>query len=477
MSGVSLTGFEIKRFPEIITDLKTDARTVFQDLVPVGDSVDTGDSSTIGRFIALYSPQFSDLWELAQQVYAAFDPNSATGIALDNIVALNGTVRYVASPTTVDVTTWGDTGVSAPLGTQLKALNGDNYVIPGDFTFTIENNIGFIVVLPSVVVGTEYSITITRGSTTTTMVKTAIVGDTPNSILSYFYSQISPNPLYLSSFDGTQLKIEAESIFVPLSVFTNLQPVKIKLRLEAQNQVNGNLPLSANTLTQIATPILGWDSVTNPFAGVPGNEEETDEALRIRFSLNKYISAVNINESLYSALINIPAVQEVRIVENNTGTYDPVFDLPGHSFKPIVLGGDVDAIGQAIWLNQPLGIGSEGNTSVEIIDSQQFPHEIHFERPLAVPIYISMEIESTGSMTAGVEASIKASLVEYFNDMRLGEEVVYSRLFTPINTTPGFQINDLTIGIAPSPTGKVNIPIAYNKYATIDTANIDITIV
>ncbi|MNK14280.1 Baseplate J-like protein [compost metagenome] len=477
MAGVTLTGFEIKRFPEIVTDLKTDAQTVFQDLVPSGDSVDTGDSSTIGRFIALHSPQFSDLWELAQQVYAAFDPNSATGIALDNLVALNGTVRNVASPTSVDVVTWGDNGISIPPGTELRAMNGDNYTIPVDFHFTTEDNIGFVVTLTTVVVGQEYTLAITRGNTTTNLLYEALAGDTPDTVLSYFYSQISTNPLFASSYGSGQLRIESESIYVPLVVFTNLEPLKIKVRVEAVNQVNGDLPLSANTLTQISTPILGWDSVNNPFAGVPGGDEETDEELRIRFSLNKYISAVNINESLYSALVNIPGVQEVRIVENNTGLYDPIYDLPGHSFKPIVLGGDVDSIGAAVWLNQPLGIGSEGNTTVEVIDSQGFPHEIKFERPAAVPIYIDLEIESTGSMTAGAEASIKASLVRYFSNMRLGEEVVYSRLFTPINETPGFQVNSLTIGTDPLVMGMTNITLAYNQYATIDTANIDITVV
>lgn len=477
MAGVSLTGFEIKRFPEIVTDLKTDAKTVFQDLVPAGDSVDTGDSSTLGRFIALYSPQFSDLWELAQQVYAAFDPNSATGIALDNVVALNGTVRYVASPTSVDVVAWGDNGVSVPPGAELRAMNGDNYSVSTDFTFTIEENVGFILTLPVVVEGQEYTLSITRGNTTTSLAYTAEAGDTADDVLAYFYAQIAPNPLFISSYGSGVLRVESESIYVPMVVFTNLQPTKIKLKLDAFNQVNGNLPLSANTLTQISTPVLGWDSVNNPFAGVPGGDEETDEQLRIRFSLNKYISAVNINESLYSALINIAGVQEVRIVENNTDTYDAVYDLPGHSFKPIVLGGDVDAIGAAVWLNQPLGIGSEGNTSVEVVDSQSFPHEIKFERPTAVPIYIDLEIESTGNLAAGADISIKASLVNYFSAMRLGEEVVYSRLFTPINETPGFQVNSLTIGTDPMALGMTNIELAYNEYATIDTANINITIV
>ncbi len=477
MSGVTYTGFEIKRFPEIVSDLKTDAQTVFQDLVTVGDSVDTGDSSTLGRFIALHSPQFSDLWELAQQVYQAFDPNSATGIALDNIVALNGTVRNVASATTADVVAWGDNGVSAPQGTELRALNGDNYTVPADFTFAIEENIGFVVTLPTVIIGHEYTITITRGNTTTSLAYTSVTGDTADSILNEFYGMISGNPLFVCSVGGGQLRIETESIYVPMVVFTNLTPTKIKERIQAVNQATGNLALPANTLTQISTPILGWDSVTNPFAGVPGGDEETDEELRTRFSLNKYISAVNINESLYSALVNIPGVVEVRIVENNTGTYDPVFDLPGHSFKPIVLGGDVDAIGEAVWLNQPLGIGSEGNTSVQVVDSQTFTHEIKFERPEAVPVYIALEIESTGTLAAGAETSIKASLVEYFSKLRLGEEVVYSRLFTPINETPGFQVNSLEIGTDPLALGMTNIALLYNQYATINTDDIDITVV
>lgn len=372
---------------------------------------------------------------------------------------------------------WGDNGVSAPQGTELRAMNGDNYTVPNDFTFTIEENIGFILTLPSVVVGQVYTLGITRGNTTISLEYEAEVGDTPDDVLAYFYSQISPNPLFISSYGAGQLKIESESIYVPLVVFTNMLPTKIKLRLEAVNQVNGNLPLPANTLTQISTPILGWDSVTNPFAGVPGGDEETDEELRIRFSQNKYVSAVNINESLYSALINIAGVQEVRIVENNTNTYDATYDLPGHSFKPIVLGGDVDAIGAAVWLNQPLGIGSEGNTSVEVVDSQNFPHEIKFERPTAVPIYVNLEIESTGTLAAGAEANIKASLINYFSDMSLGESVIYSRLFTPINETPGFQINSLTIGTNPLAMGMSNIDLAYNEYATIDSANINITVV
>lgn len=477
MAGLTEAGFETKRLTEIVTELQSNAQTVFQDLVPVGDIVDTSASSTIGRFINLFGFQFSDLWELAQQVYAAFDPNSSSGIALDNLVALNGTVRRAASSTRADAVVWGNQNVNIPEGVQLKAVNGDEYTIEEGVTLNLSENIGLILTLPSVVTGTTYSLSITRANTTLTYSKTATGSDTVATILNYFYTQISSSAFFNSSVTATELRIESASIYVSLSVVTNFQVNKIKARAKAVNVVTGALPLDANSLNTILTPILGWDSVTNPFIGVVGDEEETDDELRARFSLNKYISAININESLYSALINIDSVQEVRIVENNTNAYVAEFDLPGHSFKPIVLGGGAADIAQAIWLNQPLGISSEGNTEYEITDSQGFPHTIKFERPEPVPIYISMEIESTGDIPATAETTIKASLIEYFSKMKLGEEIVYSRLFTPINETEGFQINDLTMGTSPSPTGKINIGLDYNQYATISSDNIDITIV
>ena len=75
MSGVTDTGFVLKRLPEIYLDLRQEASSIFQDLLPPGDVVDTSPDSLLGRLIALVSPSDADLWEAAQQVYAAFDPN------------------------------------------------------------------------------------------------------------------------------------------------------------------------------------------------------------------------------------------------------------------------------------------------------------------------------------------------------------------------------------------------------------------
>ena len=47
MAGITEDGFSIKRQIDIIEDLKQNAETIFRDLVPAGEIVDTSDSSAI----------------------------------------------------------------------------------------------------------------------------------------------------------------------------------------------------------------------------------------------------------------------------------------------------------------------------------------------------------------------------------------------------------------------------------------------
>src|SRR5690606_418725 len=201
--------------------------------------------------------------------------------------------------------------------------------------------------------------------------------------------QASSYDFIKTSTTSNTLTIETEDIFEYISVIpVNSIIQKIKTRTEVRNLEVGKIPQEANTINQIATPLLGWDSVNNPFDAVEGRDTETDEELRIRFRDSKYLRAQNISDSLYAALLEIDGVVNANIYENESGIYDPVFDLPGHSFKAVVLGGNPQEIANAIWNNKPLGIGSEGNTEVIIFDSQGFQREIKFERPVDVEIYI-----------------------------------------------------------------------------------------
>jgi hypothetical protein len=102
--GLSDTGFSLKRLEDILADSRALAATIFQDLLTPDDIVDTSDSSTLGRLINLVAPSEAELWEQSQLSYSAMDPNTATGIALDNIVQYQGLGRLTASYS--NVTGW-----------------------------------------------------------------------------------------------------------------------------------------------------------------------------------------------------------------------------------------------------------------------------------------------------------------------------------------------------------------------------------
>lgn len=479
MAGMTDKGLEILRQNQVIQALKDQAQPIFQDLVPPDDVVDTSDDSTIGRMVGLYSLPLADLWEAVQEVYLAFDPNSATGIALDNIVQYSGLTRHGASPTTATIVVWGDenTDIFGVVNT-VRAIDNTLYDLTQTVSLVRNKNIGAKLKLDSVQDGTTYSITIKSGSVTVNVSKTADGMDTTASVISSLQSQLSGHTFLTTTTTTGTIQIESSDIYTYLDISpSNLIIEKVKGRTEVRNQVNGVKEQEAHTINQIATPMLGWDSVDNPLPAISGVEEETDSELRLRFRNSKFLRAQNISDALYSALLDLDGVEYANIYENETGTYDATYNLPGHSFKAIVMGGVPADIAQAIWRNKPLGIGAEGNTSETIVDSQGFQHDIYFERPEAKRIYIDIQLTTYEGFPADGATQIKTALVDYFKDaFKIGQDVVYSRLFTPINSVPGHQVDDLSIGLAPSPTDKNNIAIAYNEIASLNTDDIDITI-
>ena len=479
MAGITQQGMTIKRQGEVIEDLKERAVPIFQDLVPENDFVDTSDDSTIGRLIGLNSLALADLWELAQQVYLAFDPNSAYGVALDNLVQYAGLTRSPGTATTVPLVVWGDENTSI-FAIQNLVRAGDNtlYEIANTVELDRNQNIGVRMGVGSITEGESHSLSILTGSVTLTVDYTAQAGDTAETILGALQTQLTIYPFLRTELQGDSLVVESVDIYESMSVsFSGLTLLKVKGRTEGRSQQVGPIEQDRNSITQIATPVLGWDSVNNPVEGLIGRNEETDEELRERFRTSKFLRAQNIADSLYSALFDIEGVTYVTIYDNDEDTYNAEYDLPPHSFKAVIQGGFPPEIANVIWRNKPLGIAPEGNTTEFIIDSQGFPREMKWDRPIGEPIYITMDITQTPNFPVDGVQRIKADLVEYFRTgMSIGTDVIYSRLYTPINRTQGFQIDSMYIGDSPNPTGTTNINIPYNGIATINSNDIVINV-
>ena len=479
MAGVTDAGFIIKRLADILADDRALAVQLFQDLIQPGDQVDVSDSSALGRLISLAAPSEADLWEAAQEVYAAFDPNSATGIALDNLVAYAGITRKEQTFTTSSILVAGDTNTLIPVGqTVSSSTTGEQFTTVGAISLSPSNASGITVSVVTLQNSTAYTITYANTTTSNTITFTSDASATVAEILAGLQGVIAgAHPTLTSSVVGTTLVIDRNDIFQTVNFTTsvNLGITKVRTVGEVVAVESGIIEQPANTIDTILTPMLGWDSVNNPVAATPGEDRETDEQLRLRFRNGKFDRATNTLDAIYSALINLDNVSEVTIYENDTSVVDGN-GVPAHSFLPIVSGGLSTDIANAIWDNKPIGILSYGNTTVSISDVQGFPHDISFSRPDPIVIYISMNITTDVNFPPNGNDAIKSALIEYFTaNFGTGDDVIYSRLYTPINSIPGHEVVSLTIGTSPSPMGVSNINIPFDSIASISSVNIVIT--
>lgn len=479
MAGLTDAGFIIKRLADILADDRASAVQLFQDLVQPGDQVDVSDSSALGRLISLAAPSEADLWEAAQEVYAAFDPNSATGIALDNLVAYAGITRKEQTFTTSSILVAGDTNTLIPVGqTVSSSFTGGQFTTVGAISLSPSSASGITVSVVTLANSTVYTISYSNTTSTNTITFTSDASATVAEVLNGLRSVITgAHPTLTASVVGTTLVIDRNDIFQTVNFTTsvNLGITKVRTVGEVIAVEAGPSSQPASTIDTILTPMLGWDSVINPIAATSGEDRETDEQLRLRFRNGKFDRATNTIDAIYSALINLDGVTEVTIYENDTSVPDSN-GVPGHSFLPIVSGGLSTEIANAIWENKPIGILSVGNTTVSISDSQGFPHPISFSRPNPVVIYISMDITTDVNFPANGNDQIRSALIEYFaSNFGTGDDVIYSRLYTAINSVPGHQVNSLTVGTTPSPVGTSNVAIAFDQIASLNSLNINIT--
>lgn len=483
MAGLSSAGLEIKTLAEVLTETRTRATNIFSDLVPAGDIVDTSDNSALGRIIGVIAPGEAELWEALQQVHDSFNPNTATGIALDNIIALSGINRLVATPTRAQVLLEGTTNtiISSPAGKAYSSTTQRVFSIVNPVTLSPTNASGCGIQVISVVANTDYTFsysvdginfldaTFNSGPTpTSASILAGLKTEIDTLFAGVFTTYYQDGRLFVSRVDPFQL--------ATFTVSVNLAIQKVIKLGVVQHDLVGPYEQSAMTIDTISVPIAGWDSVINPVAATTGRFEETDAELRERFRNSKFFQSQNIIEALLDALRNVEGVTDVVIYENDTDVTD-VLGVTPHAFLPIVLGGLPTDIATAIWQNKPTGIGSIGDTTVSIIDSQSVSHNISFQRPTEIPIYIDIEISDVGGLAGDAAATIRQNILDYAEaNYFIGDDVIYSRFYTPINAVPGHMVDSFTMGTSPSPVGMSNIAIAFDEVATFSPSNINVTI-
>jgi len=109
--GVTATGFVDKPIEDILSEVETAQK----DVARFGPEFDTSAQSPAGQLNGVFALQVRELWEVAQAVLAAIDPDTNTGVSQAAVAALTGTVKLGATYSTVTATVNLDAGVTLPI--------------------------------------------------------------------------------------------------------------------------------------------------------------------------------------------------------------------------------------------------------------------------------------------------------------------------------------------------------------------------
>lgn len=288
---------------------------------------------------------------------------------------------------------------------------------------------------------------------------------------------VVPEGARISSTDGSQVYQTTSATVIPNSGTITTTAVC--------TEVGPNDP-AAGTIIQIQTPIFGWNYASNEAATSIGTNADTDAQLHIKQSRATAATSYRQVDAIIAGIMNVPGVTFARLYVNNTTSTD-ARGITGKTMAPVVVGGLDADIAEVLRLKAGGLDNFQGNLATPIVYTGELgdTQTIDFYRPTEVPIYISIDITVTDSASypENAESLIKQAIIAYAQydqdgiaGFPPGADVLVSRLYTPINTVPGFKVDSLEIGTADDTLSTSDIVIAWNEIAKFEEENITITV-
>ncbi len=210
-------------------------------------------------------------------------------------------------------------------------------------------------------------------------------------------------------------------------------PISGEVAVTATAEFAGDIAATIGSITEILTPTLGWQTVTNEGAAVLGQPIETDSELRLRQSKSTALPAMTVLEGIYAAVSAVNGVERLMIYENSEDVAD-VNGIPPHSICVVMSGGDVTEIAEAIALKKSPGVGTYGTTLVVVEDRNGVPNNIRLYELTKVPLRVRVDIHPLAGYVSTTGDLLKQAVVDFINGLEIGEDSYLARLYTPANT-------------------------------------------
>lgn len=444
--GVTPTGFVKKTLTVIKEELETALRAVF------GQSINLTPKSAFGQFVGIMAEREALLWEIAEALYRARDPDGATDAALEAVCALTGTMRRAAFKSMVVLTCTGSPGTT---------LNVERMVSVVD-------------------IGTKFL-------TTTTETLASVFAWVASTVYAVGARVTNGSKVYHCTVAGTSAASGGPSTtdidIIDGSVhWTHLGSGTAVADVVASSQTAGPWVASARTLNVIETPVGGWSSALNLLDAQLGANIESDPELRLR--REEELAAPG-NASLEAVREHVLKVGKdtsnpvltARVFENYTMSTN-ADGMPPKSIEVLVEGGEDEDILQAVFESKAAGVEPHGTVSGNVIDSEGETHVIKFSRPTMKDVYVKLLVQKNpDEFPSDGEAQLKSAVVLFGNKQKVGKDAVASSLGAQCFTVSGvLDVTATFIGLAPSPATSTTITCTTRERARYDTSRVEVVL-
>lgn len=480
MAGLTSAGFTRKTLLEIKAELESDLQAVF------GATIRLGTNSVFGKLVGAFVQPLSDLWELAEVVYSAMYPSSATtGPALDGTCEMVGIYRNAGVQSTVQEVIEGTVGTTIPIESKIAVEDvGDQFQTKAALTLSASVAVCCNTSLVgSVANGKLYRITINSNNYDYTA---TVPSDDEDDVSAGLVAAINAgaDPVTATDLTGGEVRVDGDDdasglpTAFAVAVNSNVSLDTVGNLQEMESVEDGPVQGPADEINQIVNPISGWTAAWNPLDATLGQLEETDAELRARRAVSLSAPGAGTPEAILAGLLDIDAVTAAIVVENTDSVTD-ANGVPPHSMEAVIENGDADDIGAVLWARKPAGIKLHGDSSVNVTDSQGYVHSLGYSRPSEVLQWVKISYAKYDEETfpANGEDLIEASALATGNALSLNDDVMPDRFIGPIfSACAGLEsvLVEIADDVAGSPGSYSTTPkeIEFNEIAKFDSARV-----
>jgi uncharacterized phage protein gp47/JayE len=252
------------------------------------------------------------------------------------------------------------------------------------------------------------------------------------------------------------------------------------------SEVFGPQVANAGTLTQITTPVSGWNSITNAADGVLGALAEEDGDYRVRQEDELFAGGSSSQDAIRVDLLQVSGVLSAYVYENVT-MFTDASGVPAKACECIIFDGLVPAasnneIAQAIWNNKAPGLETYGTSFGTATDSLGVARTVYFTRSTIKNVYLEYDIkvDATKFPIDGIQQVKDAAVKAGDTGRKTDDDIVALALRAAVLQPVVKGVTDVVamrLGFAASPTNTENLTISAREIADFDTSRILVNLV